>query len=118
MVNYCALILEGMNNMKKVIITLLVLLSIIIATLGLFYIRFLNLDKYKWNTSEDILSFEDKQYKCEPGGESLNLKLEKQIGKVEEESSFRIWAIKGESTEDRIAITGFMYPTNTYRRIR
>jgi len=104
--------------MKKVIITVSVLLSIIMVTLGPLYIIFLNLDTYKWNTSEDILSVEDKQYKCEPGGELLNLKLEKQIGKVEEESSFRIWAIKGENTEDRIAITGFMYPTNTYRRIR
>lgn len=104
--------------MKKVIIMVSVLLFIIIATVALFYIRFINLDTYKWNTSKDIISFGDKQYKCEPGGESLNLKLEKQIGKIEGESSFRIWAIKGENADDRIAITGFMYPTNTYGRIR
>ena len=104
--------------MKKVIITASVLLSIIVAIVILFYIRFLNLDIYKWNTSEDIISYKDKKYKCEPGGESLNIKLEKQIGKIEGESSFRIWAIKGEDSEDRIAITGFMYPTHTYRRIR
>lgn len=104
--------------MKKIIITISVLLSIILAIVLLFYIRFLNLDIYKWNTSEDIISYKDKQYKCEPGGEPLNLKLEKQIGKIEGEPSFRIWAIKGENTENRIAITGFMYPTNTYQRIR
>lgn len=104
--------------MKKVIMTVSILLFIVIAAIGIFYIRFLNLDTYKWNTGEDIISFKDKQYKCEPGGESLNLSLEKQIGKIESEPSFRIWSIKGENTDERIAITGFMYPTNTYRRIR
>lgn len=102
--------------MKKVIITILILIFIIISTVCVFYIRFLNLDIYKWNTNENIISFKDKQYKYETEGGSLH--LEKRIGKIEGEPSFRIWSIKGENIDERIAIIGFMYPIETYRRIR
>jgi hypothetical protein len=102
--------------MKKVSITLSVLLSIFIATVGFFYIRFINLDTYKWDTGRDIISYGNKQYESEPGGAPLNLKLGKQIGKIEGEPSFRIWAIKSENIEDRIALTGFMFPTIIYQK--
>lgn len=105
------------NDMKKVIITISILLSIFIATVGFFYIRFINLDTYKWDTGRDIISYRNKQYESEPGGAPLNLKLGKQIGKIEEEPSFRIWSIKGENIEDRIALTGFMFPTIIYQKI-
>lgn len=102
--------------MKKVIITLSILLSIFIASFGFFYIRFINLDTYKWDTGRDIISYRNKQYKSEPGGAPSDLKLGKQIGKIEGEPSFRIWSIKGENIEDRIALTGFMFPTIIYQR--
>jgi hypothetical protein len=102
--------------MKKVLITLSILLSIFIATVGFFYIRFLNLDTYKWDTGRDIISYGNKLYESEPGGAPLDLKLGKQIGKIEGEPSFRIWSIKSENIEDRIALTGFMFPTIIYQK--
>lgn len=104
--------------MKKVIISLSILLAIVIATVSFFYIRFINLETYKWDKSKDIILYRDKQYEAESGGAPLDLKLGKQIGKIEGESGFRVWAIKGENVEKRIAITGFMYPTSIYKRIK
>jgi hypothetical protein len=78
----------------------------------------MNLDTYTWDTDNQILALGNKQYKVEPVGSSLNLKLEKQIGKIEGEDSFRVWSLKGESVDNRIAITGFMFPTDAYSRIR
>jgi len=104
--------------MKKVIITLLILLSIFIATVSFFYIRFINLDTYTWDTENQILTLGKKQYKVEPVGNSFNLKLEKQIGKIGGRDSFRVWSIKGESIDDRVAIKGFMFPADAYSRIK
>jgi hypothetical protein len=103
--------------MKKIIITLSILISIFIATVGFFYICFMNLDTYKWNTDRDIISYKNKKYESEPGGAPLDLKLGKQIGKIEGQSSFRIWSIKGENIEDRIALTGFMFPAIIYQKV-
>lgn len=104
--------------MKKVIKSLSILLAIIMATGGFFYIRFINLETYKWDKSKDIISYSNKKYEAEPGGAPLDLKFGKQIGKIEGESGFRVWIIKGQNVEERIAITGFMYPTAIYKRIK
>lgn len=104
--------------MKKVIITLVILLLIFIATVSFSYIRFLNLDTYTWDTDNQILTLGEKQYKVESVGNSFDLQLEKQIGKIEGEDSFRVWSIKEESIDDSIAIKGFMFPADAYSRIK
>lgn len=105
--------------MKKILKIMSILLIVIIAISVFFYTRYLNLDTYTWDTDNDILTLGEKQYKVEPFNSSEDLKLEKQIGKIEgEDYSFRVWSIKGENSDERIAISGFMFPADTYRRIK
>ena len=103
--------------MKKCIITLLILFLIFIAFISFFYIRFINLDTYKWDSDKGIITCGNKKYKEDFYGSTSNVKLKKQIGKVEANDSFRIWAIEGENVEEAIAINGFMFPPIVYRRI-
>ena len=104
--------------MKKIFITMSIVLLVIISTAMFFYVRYVNLDTYTWNTDNQILTLGKKQYKVEPVGSSFDLKLEKKIGKIEGEGSFRVWSIKGESIDDRVAITGFMFPADAYSRVK
>lgn len=105
--------------MKKIFISMsIVLLVVGISTAMFFYLRYINLDTYTLNTDNQILTLGKKQYKVEPVGSSLDLKLEKQIGKIEGPGSFRVWSIKGENIDERIAITGFMFPADPYSRIK
>ena len=83
-----------------------------------FHVRYINLDTYTWDTDSQILTLGNKQYEVEPVGSSFNVKLEKQIGRIKGEDSFRVWSVKGESIDDHIAITGFMFPADTYKRIK
>ena len=105
--------------MKKIFKVISILLLVIMSITVLLYVRYLNLDTYTWDTDEGILTLGEKQYKVEPFNSSEDLKLEKQIGKIEgEDYSFRVWSIKGENSDERIAISGFMFPADTYRRIK
>ncbi|MCR8743709.1 hypothetical protein [Romboutsia lituseburensis] len=102
------------KNFKIISVILLVIVSINV----FFYVRYLNLDTYTWNTDGTLLILGEKQYKCEPLDNSVDLNLDKQIGKIQDEdSSFRVCSIKGESINDRIAIRGFMFPAEAYSRI-
>lgn len=104
--------------MKKNFKIISVISLVIIFISVLLHIRYLNLDAYIWNTDGTLLTLGDKQYKCEPLDNSVDLNLDKQIGKIQDEdSSFRVWSIKGESINDRIAIRGFMFPAEAYSRI-
>lgn len=77
------------------------------------------MDVYTWDNDSNILTLGEKQYIVEPIGSSEDLKLEKQIGKIQGEDFFlRVWSIEGENIDDRIAINGFMFPANAYSRIR
>lgn len=102
------------KNFKIISVILLVIVSI-----SLFlYVRYLNLDDYIWSADGTLLILGNKQYKSESLDNSLDSKLDKQIGKIkDEDSSFRVWSIKGESINDRIAIRGFMFPAEAYSRI-
>lgn len=102
------------KNFKIISVILLV-----IASISLFlYVRYLNLDAYIWSADGTLLTLGNKQYKSESLDNSLDSKLDKQIGKIkDEDSSFRVWSIKGESINDRIAIRGFMFPAEAYSRI-
>lgn len=94
-----------------------IILLVIVSINVFFYVKYLNLDTYTWSTYGIILTLGNKQYKCESLDNSVDLKLDKQIGKIQDEdSSFRIWSIKGESINDRIAIRGFMFPAVAYSR--
>lgn len=105
--------------MKKIFKVISILLLVIVSITVLFYVRYLNLDTYTWDTDNRILTIGEKQYKCESVSNSIDLKLEKQIGKIKgEDFSFRVWSIKGESINDRIAVKGFMFPADTYSRIK
>ena len=105
--------------MKKIFKVISILLLVIMSITALLYIRYLNLDTYTWDTDEGILTLGEKQYKCELVNNSIDLKLEKQIGKIEgEDFSFRVLSIKGESINEQIAIKGFMFPVDIYSRIR
>ena len=105
--------------MKKILKIMSILLIVIIAISVFFYTRYLNLDTYTWDTDKGILTLGEKQYKCELVNNSIDLKLEKQIGKIEgEDFSFRVWSIKGESINEQIAIKGFMFPVDIYSRIK
>lgn len=102
------------KNFKIISVILLVIVSI-----SLFlYVKYINLDSYIWSTDGTLLTLGDKQYKSESLDNSVDSKLDKQIGKIkDEDSSFRVWSIKGESINDRIAIRGFMFPAIAYSRI-
>lgn len=105
--------------MKKIFKVISILLLVIMSITVLLYVRYLNLDTYTWDTDEGILTLGEKQYKCELVNNSIDLKLEKQIGKIEgEDFSFRVWSIKGESINEQIAIKGFMFPVDIYSRIK
>lgn len=103
--------------MKKIFKVMSIILLVIVSINVFFYVKYLNLDTYTWSTNGTILTLGNKQYKCESLDNSVDLKLDKQIGKIQDEdSSFRIWSIKGESINDRIAIRGFMFPAVAYSR--
>lgn len=104
--------------MKKIFIAMHIVLLVIIVIAAFFYVRYINLDTYTWDTDNQILTLGNKQYKVEPIGSSFNVKPDKQIGKINGEYSFRVWSVKGESINDRIAITGFMFPVDTYKRVK
>lgn len=105
--------------MKKILKIMSIVLLVIISITVFFYAKYLNLDTYTWDTDNRILTLGEKQYKGESVGSSVDLKLEKQIGKIQgEDFSFRVWSIKGESINDRIAINGFMFPADTYSGIK
>lgn len=114
--------------MKKIFKVISILLLVIMSITVLLYVRYLNLDTYTWDTDKGILTLGEKQciltlgekqYKCELVNNSIDLKLEKQIGKIEgEDFSFRVWSIKGESINEQIAIKGFMFPVDIYSRIK
>ena len=105
--------------MKKALKIISIILLIIISITVFFYARYLNLDTYTWDTDNEILTLGEKQYKGESLDSSVDLKLEKKIGKIQgENSSFKVWSIKGESIDDRIAIYGFMFPAVIYSRIK
>nr|WP_317331930.1 hypothetical protein [uncultured Romboutsia sp.] len=105
--------------MKKIFKVISILLLVIISITVLLYIRYLNLDTYTWDIYNGILTLGEKQYKCELVNNSIDLKLEKQIGKIEgEDLSFRVWSIKGESINEQVAIKGFMFPADIYSRIK
>lgn len=103
--------------MKKTFKIMSIILLVIVSISVFFYVKYLNLDTYTWSSDGTILTLGNKQYKCESLDNSVDLKLDKQIGKIQnEDSSFRIWAIEGESINDRIAIRGFMFPAVAYSR--
>lgn len=103
--------------MKKIFKVMSIILLVIVSINVFFYVKYLNLDTYTWSSDGTILTLGNKQYKCESLDNSVDLKLDKQIGKIQDEdSSFRIWSIKGESINDRIAIRGFMFPAVAYNR--
>jgi hypothetical protein len=105
--------------MKKILKAMSIVSLVFISISIFFYARYLNLDTYTWDIDNGILTLGEKQYKNESVGSSVDLKLEKQIGKIQgEDSSFRVWSIKRESIDDRIAIKGFMFPADTYSRIK
>ena len=105
--------------MKKIFKVISILLLVIMSITVLLYVRYLNLDTYTWDTDKGILTLGEKQYKCELVNNSIDLKLEKQIGKIKgEDFSFRVWSIKWESINEQIAIKGFMFPVDIYSRIR
>lgn len=104
--------------MKKTFKIMSIILLVIVSINVFFYVKYLNLDTYTWSSDGTILTLGNKQYKCESLDNSLDLKLDKQIGKIQnEDSSFRIWSIKVENINDRIAIIGFMFPAVAYSRI-
>lgn len=103
--------------MKKIFKIMSIILLVIVSINVFFYAKYLNLDTYTWSPDGTILTLGNKQYKCESLDNSLDLKLDKQIGKIQNEDFlFRIWSIKGESINDRIAIRGFMFPAQAYSR--
>lgn len=105
--------------MKKILKSISILLLVILSITTFLYTRYLSLDTYTWDTDNKILTLGDKQYKGEPISSPVDLKLEKRIGKIQgEDFSFMVWSIEGESTDDRIAINGFMFPADTYSRIK
>lgn len=105
--------------MKKISKTMSIVLLGILSVAVFFYVRYASLETYTWDTDRQILTLGDQQYKSESVEDSSDLQLEKQIGKIEgEDSSFKVWSIKGENIEDRIAIAGFMFPADTYSRIK
>lgn len=104
--------------MKKTFKIMSVMLLVIVSINVFFYVKYLNLDTYIWSSDGTILTLGNKQYKCESLYNSVDLKLDKQIGKIQNEDFlFRIWSIKGESINDYIAIRGFMFPSEAYSRI-
>lgn len=104
--------------MKKFFKIMSIILLVIVSINVFFYVKYLNIDTYTWSSDGTILTLGKKKYKCESLDNSLDLKLNKQIGKIQnEDSSFRIWSIKGQSINDRIAIRGFMFPAEAYSRI-
>lgn len=105
--------------MKKIFKTMSIILLAIILITVFFYVRFLNLDIYTWDTDNRILTLGEEQYIGDSVGSSVDFKLEKQIGRIQgEDFSFRVWSIKGESVDNRIAIKGFMFPADTYSRVK
>lgn len=116
---YETIILRKEYNMKKILKTMSIVLLVIISITVFFYVRYLNLDTYTWDSDKGILTLGEKHYKSEAVNSSVDLKLEKQIGKVQgEDSSFKVWSIEGESIDYRIAIYGFMFPADTYSRVK
>lgn len=105
--------------MKKIFKIIFIVLLVIILINIFSYVRYLNLDTYTWDSNNSTLILGEKQYKEDSLDSSLNLELEKDIGKIQgEDSSFRVWSIKGERINDHIAINGFMFEPITFSRIK
>ena len=84
--------------MKKILKIVSILLIVIISISVFFYARYLNLDTYTWDTDNDILTLGEKQYKVEPFNSLEDLKLEKQIGKIEGEDYYLGYGLSKEKT--------------------
>lgn len=101
-----------MKNFKLVALCAIVL-SLLLTGIYIYQSN-IKLDVYKWNLMNNTLSIGEKVYK-QNDDFSNEIHVDKVIGRIENEE-YKVWSIKGEDSEEYIAIRGFMFPAVGFTR--
>ena len=101
--------------MKKFKLAVMCVIVLSLLLTGIYiYQSNIKLDVYKWNLMNNTLSIGEKVYKQDEDF-SNEIRLGKVIGRIENEE-YKVWSIKGEESEEHIAIYGFMFPAVGFTR--